>query len=269
MIQCRNLCHFKLSPLSFRAKSRNLHPMPKKENIQQMFDGIAPSYDRLNHIMSLGVDKLWRKRAVKEIIGTDDGVGDRRRHALKVLDIACGTGDSTIAIAKAGGAQTKVIGADISSGMMDFVMEKAARAGVTDRIKLMVADGTALPFEDCSFDVVTCSFGIRNFEDKAAGLREFFRVLKPGGKLVILELSVPSRPWLRKLYDIYFMHVMPLIGGMISGDKAAYKYLPASVHAFPAPEVFCAMMREAGFRDVRCRSFTFGLCRMFVGRKNS
>jgi len=241
--------------------------MPKKENIQQMFDGIAPSYDRLNHIMSLGVDKLWRKRAVKEIIGTDSGLGDRRRHALKVLDIACGTGDSTIAIAKAGGAQTKVIGADISSGMMDFVMEKAARAGVTDRIKLMVADGTALPFEDGSFDVVTCSFGIRNFEDKAAGLREFFRVLKPGGRLVILELSVPSKPWLRKLYDIYFMHVMPLIGGMISGNKAAYKYLPASVHAFPAADVFTSMISRSGFSAARFQALTFGLCTMYVATR--
>ncbi len=241
--------------------------MPKKENIQQMFDGIAPSYDRLNHIMSLGVDKLWRKRAVKEIIGTDSGLGDRRRSALKVLDVACGTGDSTIDIAKAGGSGISVIGADISSGMMSLVMEKAARAGVTDRIRLMVADGTALPFEDGSFDVVTCSFGIRNFEDKAAGLREFFRVLKPGGRLVILELSVPSKPWLRKLYDIYFMHVMPLIGGIISGDKAAYKYLPASVHAFPAAPVFTGMVSAAGFRDARFQALTFGLCTMYVATR--
>lgn len=241
--------------------------MPDKEKIERMFDGIAPSYDRLNHIMSLGVDGMWRKRAVKEIVGAGPDTGDRRRQALKVLDIACGTGDSTIAIAKAGGAGVRVTGADISSGMMEFVMEKAARAGVTDRIRLMVADGSALPMEDGSFDVVTCSFGIRNFEDREAGLKEFLRVLKPGGKLVILELSVPEKPWLRKLYDVYFMHIVPWIGGLVSGDKAAYRYLPASVHAFPAPEVFSAMIGAAGFRNPRFRTLSLGLCRMYIAEK--
>lgn len=232
--------------------------MPKKENIRQMFDGIAPSYDRLNHIMSLGVDRCWRRKAVREIV---DG------SAQQILDIACGTGDLTIDIARAAGAGSLVTGSDISEGMMSFVMSKAAHEGVSERIRLKVADGTQLPFPEGSFHRVTCAFGIRNFEDKEAGLREFHRVLKPGGKLVILELSVPSSRVLRWLYDLYFMHIMPLIGGIISGDKAAYKYLPASVHAFPAPETFTAMIQKAGFSGAHFRTLSLGLCRMYVAEK--
>jgi len=232
--------------------------MPKKEHIQEMFDSVAPSYDRLNHIMSLNVDKLWRKKAIREIV---DG------SQQKILDVACGTGDSTIAIAKNAGSGTRVTGADISEGMMKLVWEKAAKAGVHDRIKLVCADGEALPFQDDSFDRVFCAFGIRNFEHKQKGLKEFLRVLTPGGKAVILELSVPDKPWMRRLYNLYFDHFVPWIGGIISGNRQAYKYLPASVHAFPHHSVFCSMMRDAGFEDVRLRTFTFGLCRMYVGEK--
>jgi len=232
--------------------------MPKKENIQEMFDGIAPSYDRLNHLMSLGVDRRWRRRAVKEVV---DG------SAQQILDIACGTGDLTVDIAKAAGAGSKVTGSDISEGMMSFVMSKAAHEGVSERIRLKVADGCNLPWEDGSFDRVTCAFGIRNFEDKSKGLKEFCRVIRPGGKMVILELSVPSNKFLLALYKLYFLHVMPWIGGMISGDKAAYRYLPASVMAFPSPETFCGMISAAGFRTVRHRAFTMGLCRMYIGEK--
>ena len=232
--------------------------MPSKRKIQKMFDGIAPSYDRLNHLMSLNVDRLWRRYALKEIV---DGSGQQ------ILDVACGTGDSTIAIAKAAAAGSRIIGADISEGMMALVMEKAAREGVHERIRLEVADGEDLPFAEDSFHRVTCAFGIRNFEHKELGLKEFLRVLKPSGKAVILELSVPGNKVLRRLYDLYFLHVLPWVGGILSGDKAAYKYLPASVHAFPAPDVFCAMMQRAGFREVRCKSFTLGLCRLYVGEK--
>lgn len=223
-----------------------------------MFDGIAPSYDRLNHMMSLGVDRCWRRRAVKEIV---DGT------AQKVLDVACGTGDLTVDIAKAAGPGTIVTGSDISEGMMSYVMSKAAHEGVSERIRLKVADGCNLPWEEGSFHRVTCAFGIRNFEDKHKGLEEFLRVLEPGGKLVILELSVPSNKFLLALYKLYFLHVMPWIGGMVSGDRAAYKYLPASVMAFPSPEAFCGMISAAGFRCVRHRPFTFGLCRMYIGEK--
>ena len=232
--------------------------MPKKEKVQQMFDNIAPTYDKLNHIMSLNVDKLWRRHALKEIV---DGTPQR------ILDVACGTGDSTISIARAAAEGTKVTGADISEGMMALVMEKARKAGVGNRIDLQVADGEALPYGEGTFDLVTCAFGIRNFEHKEKGLAEFRRVLKPGGKAVILELSVPQNRVIRWVYDLYFLHILPWVGGSISGDKAAYRYLPASVHNFPAPNDFCAMMEAAGFRSVRCRTFTLGLCRMFVGER--
>ena len=232
--------------------------MPQKEKVRQMFDGIAPTYDRLNHLMSLNVDKLWRKYALREIV---DG------SVQQILDVACGTGDSTISIAKAGNPGSRVTGVDISEGMMALVMQKAAREGVHDRIRLKVADGEDLPFGEGSFHRVTCAFGIRNFEHKEQGLREFYRVLKPGGKAVILELSVPTGRTARRLYDVYFMHVLPWVGGLISGDKAAYRYLPASVHAFPSPEVFMEMLRDAGFTQVRHRSLSFGLCRMYIGEK--
>ena len=230
--------------------------MPRKENVREMFDHIAPTYDKLDHVLSMNVDKLWRAQALKEIV---DGSVQR------ILDVACGTGDSTIAIAKTAAAGSEVVGVDISEGMMALVEGKAEKAGVRERIVLQVADGEELPYGDGTFDRVTCAFGIRNFEHKEKGLAEFLRVLKPGGKAVILELSVPQNRLVRWAYDLYFTRLLPRIGGAVSGDRAAYRYLPASVHHFPAPKDFCRMMEEAGFRDVRCRTFTFGLCRMFIG----
>ncbi|MBR4596106.1 MAG: bifunctional demethylmenaquinone methyltransferase/2-methoxy-6-polyprenyl-1,4-benzoquinol methylase UbiE [Bacteroidales bacterium] len=232
--------------------------MPKKEKIEQMFNDIAPSYDRLNHLMSLGIDNIWRKKALKEIV---DGTQQQ------ILDVACGTGDSTIAIAKAMEPGGRVTGIDISAGMMEPLMRKAAHEGVHDRIKLLQADALQMPFEADTFHRVTCAFGIRNFEDRKKGLAEFLRVLKPGGRAVILELGIPDKPFIKTLYDIYFRHILPLIGGLISGNRAAYRYLPESVYAFPRPETFCAMMERAGFHNVRHRNFTFGLCRLFIGEK--
>ena len=223
-----------------------------------MFNDIAPSYDRLNHLMSLGIDNIWRKKALKEIV---DGTQQQ------ILDVACGTGDSTIAIAKAMEPGGRVTGIDISAGMMEPLMRKAAHEGVHDRIKLLQADALQMPFEADSFHRVTCAFGIRNFEDRKKGLAEFLRVLKPGGKAVILELGIPDKPFIKTLYDIYFRNILPLIGGLISGNRAAYRYLPESVYAFPRPETFCAMMERAGFHNVRHRNFTFGLCRLFIGEK--
>ena len=232
--------------------------MPKKEKVREMFDHIAPTYDTLNHVLSMNVDRRWRRHALKEIV---DG------SAQRILDVACGTGDSTVSIAKAAGEGSTVTGVDISEGMMALVRGKAEKAGVAERIGLEVADGEALPYADGTFDRVTCAFGIRNFEHKEKGLSEFLRVLKPGGKAVILELSVPQNRVVRWAYDLYFTHLLPAIGGAVSGDKAAYRYLPASVHRFPAPQDFCRMMEDAGFTAVRCRTFTFGLCRMFVGER--
>jgi demethylmenaquinone methyltransferase/2-methoxy-6-polyprenyl-1,4-benzoquinol methylase len=232
--------------------------MPRKENVREMFDDIAPTYDRLNHVLSMNVDKLWRRHALQEIV---DGTPQR------ILDVACGTGDSTISIARAAAEGSEVIGADISEGMMALVKGKAEKAGVGERITLQVADGEALPYGEGAFDRVTCAFGIRNFEHKERGLAEFRRVLKPGGKAVILELSVPQNLLVRWAYDLYFLHVLPGIGGAVSGNRAAYRYLPASVHNFPSSSDFCEMMTEAGFRNVRCRTFSLGLCRMFVGER--
>ena len=232
--------------------------MPRKENVREMFDNIAPTYDKLNHVLSMNVDKLWRRHALQEIV---DGTPQR------ILDVACGTGDSTISIAKAAAEGSEVFGADISEGMMALVKGKAEKAGVGERISLQVADGEDLPYGEGTFDRVTCAFGIRNFENKDIGLSEFRRVLKSGGKAVILELSVPQNRMVRWAYDLYFLHVLPRIGGAVSGDRAAYKYLPASVHNFPSANDFCRMMEKAGFLNVRCRAFSFGLCRMFVGER--
>lgn len=232
--------------------------MPKKEKIEEMFNSIAPSYDKLNHLLSLGIDNIWRKKAIKEIV---DGTQQQ------ILDVACGTGDSTIAIAKAMAPGGRVTGIDISTAMMEPLMRKAAHEGVHDRIKLLKADALQMPFPADTFHRVTCAFGIRNFEDKDKGLEEFLRVLKPGGKAVILELGVPEKPFIRTVYNIYFKHILPVIGGIISGNREAYRYLPASVYAFPTPRTFCVKMERAGFRNVRHRSLTFGLCSLFIGEK--
>lgn len=156
-----------------------------------------------------------------------------------------------------------VIGIDLSEGMMEIGREKIAAAGV--KAEMIQGDCEALPFEDSVFDRISVGFGVRNFENLDKGLKEMNRVMKPGGKLVILELSVPSNPVLRWCYKLYFLKVLPLVGGWISGDRGAYEYLPASVLRFPAPDRFMEMMRKAGFRDVMHRSFTFGICRMYIG----
>lgn len=223
-----------------------------------MFDSIAGDYDALNHILSLDVDKIWRKKALKQIVDAPAPV--------QVLDLACGTGDFSIAIAKAltGG---HVTGVDLSEGMLAVMREKVDKAELNGMISIEEGDGENLRFPDNTFDRVTIAFGIRNFEDRPKGLREMLRVLKPGGRLVILELSRPENKIIRWFYDLYFLHILPKIGGKVSGDKAAYAYLPASVAAFPGKKEFTATMREAGFRIVTHKAFTLGICRMYTGEK--
>lgn len=232
--------------------------MPGKERIRKMFDGIAPEYDRLNHLMSLGVDRCWRRRALREIIDMEGPVD--------VLDVACGTGDFSLAVAKAS-AEVMVTGLDISEGMLSIMRDKVASSGLQGRISCEAGDSESMRFPDGSFDRVTVAFGIRNFEHREAALREMLRVLRKGGKLVILELSVPSSPLLRWAYNIYFSGIMPLVGGLISGDRAAYRYLPASVLAFPRKDEWMRTMRSCGYSNVRHKAFTAGLCRMYVGEK--
>ena len=187
--------------------------MAKKSFIVRLFDDIAPTYDKLNHILSLNIDKSWRSKSVKQVL--------KGKHDV-VLDIACGTGDFSIELAQKG--VEKVIGVDISEGMMKIGMEKVKALGLEDRISMHVDDSESLSLEDNSIDAVTVAFGVRNFEHLQIGLNEMNRVIRPGGTVNVLELSVPSNPVLLWCYKLYFMHVLPFFGGLVSGNKEAYKY---------------------------------------------
>lgn len=231
--------------------------MGKKEGIRRLFNSIASDYDRLNHILSLNIDKGWRRMAVKEIADKDSPV--------KVLDVACGTGDFTIEIAKKVSAGSEVIGVDISEGMMEIGKEKMLKAGVT--AEMTVADCESLPYDQNTFDRIAVGFGVRNFEHLDLGLREMCRVLKPDGKLVILELSLPSNRLVRGCYMLYFQKILPMVGGFLSGDRGAYEYLRTSVLRFPEPDKFIEMLKSAGFEQVEHRPLTFGICRMYICHK--
>lgn len=223
-----------------------------------MFDSIANDYDSLNHVLSLSIDKIWRRKALKKIVDAGENPS--------VLDVACGTGDFSIAIAKALG-RGRVTGVDISKGMLEVMHQKVLNNNLESIILEEIGDGEDLRFGTATFDRVVNAFGIRNFEDRDKGLREALRVLKPGGRLVILELSRPENKITRWFYDLYFLNILPKIGGRISGDKAAYAYLPASVKAFPRKNDFMDQMRSAGFKNVTHKALTFGVCRMYTGEK--
>ena len=231
--------------------------MAKKEGVRMMFDNIAKDYDKLNHVLSLNIDKVWRKKAVCEL--TDEA------RPLKVLDVACGTGDFTIEIGKTVAQGSRITGVDISEGMIAVGREKLSKLGIDAVFE--VADCEALPYDDKTFDRISVGFGVRNFEHLELGLREMYRVLTPGGKLVILELSVPSNAFIRWCYKLYFLKILPFIGGLVSGDRSAYEYLPASVLRFPAPDKFMSIMKSAGFDVVEHRAMTLGVCRMYIGKK--
>lgn len=230
--------------------------MAKKSYIVRLFDDIAPTYDKLNHILSLNIDKSWRSKSVKQIMAGNPKT---------VLDIACGTGDFSIELAQKG--VEKVVGVDISEGMMKIGMEKVEALGLADRISMHVDDSESLTLEDNSVDAVSVAFGVRNFEHLQLGLNEMNRVIRKGGTVNVLELSVPSNPILLWGYKLYFLHILPFFGGLVSGNKDAYRYLPKSVLNFPKPDAFMKMLETAGFKNVRQRSFTFGLCRLFTGVK--
>ena len=233
--------------------------MAKKEGVKKMFDNIAPDYDKLNHILSLNIDKRWRKKAVREL-------ADESR-PMKVLDVACGTGDFTIEIAKKVAKGSEVVGVDISEGMIAVGKEKIAKSDIN--ATMVVADCEALPYDEGTFDRISVGFGVRNFEHLELGLSEMYRVLTPGGKLVILELSVPSNRFIRWCYKLYFLKILPFIGGLVSGHRGAYEYLPASVLRFPAPDKFMEIMKSSGFDVVEHRSLTMGICRMYIGKKTA
>ena len=235
--------------------------MPKKEFVRKMFDSIAGDYDKLNHIMSADVDKSWRRTAIKKIA---EGLPDSRESSM--LDLACGTGDFSIAAAKKIPA-LKISGADLSEGMLEVMRKKVMAEDLQGRISMATGDGENLSFPDGSFDRVSIAFGIRNFENREAGLKEMNRVLRPGGRLVVLELSVPENALLRGIYKVYFTKIMPALGGAVSGDKGAYRYLPASVLHFPGKEEFLGEMARCGFINTGYRALSFGICRMYWGEK--
>lgn len=241
---------------------RGADPLEKKQRIGQMFDDIAPTYDLLNHLLSLGIDRGWRRRAVEMAARFLQG---RSRTPL-ILDVATGTGDLAIALARSIPGAV-VTGVDISENMLAAGGRKVAAKGLEERIVLQSGDAEALAFEDGSFDLVTVGFGVRNFGDTAAGLREMRRVLKPGGRCLIIEFSEPGRSLFALLYRFYFHRVLPLLGRLVSRDGAAYRYLPRSVDGFPPPPRFAEMLAEAGFGSVRIKKLTFGVAHIYEGVK--
>ena len=229
----------------------------KKEEVREMFDNIAPKYDLLNHTLSMSIDRVWRRRVVGEV---------RRAKPGRILDVATGTGDLAIAMARRI-RDVQVLGVDLSEQMLAVARRKIEARGLDGRIVLDRGDAERLAVADASVDVANVAFGVRNFGDLGAGLRELARTIKPGGKVVILEFSRPRNRVFRALYEFYSYKILPRIGGLVSRDKRAYEYLPASVGEFPAPEEFMAMMARAGFRNCRARSQSFGIAQIYIGER--
>ena len=229
----------------------------KQEQIRRMFDKIAPSYDRLNHALSLGIDRRWRCTAV-------DALGIHQPQ--QILDIATGTGDFALLLAKRIKPQ-HIVGADISEGMMAVGREKVKEEGLQNVISFQYEDCMQLSCPDGSFDAVTSSYGVRNFQNLDKGLQEMQRVLRPGGHLLIVELTPPPSFPMKQLFWLYAHVVMPLLGRLISHDDSAYTYLPASMEAFPQPEQMEGILRKAGFTEVQWRRFTFGISTMYLATK--
>jgi len=228
-----------------------------REN-SEMFDEIAGSYDFLNHLLSLNIDKSWRRQAIKAIA---------LNKPVRILDVATGTADMAIAAMQLSPEQ--VTGVDVSKGMLEIGRKKVLKLGLAGRIALTEAACEALPFKDSSFDAALVAFGVRNFKDPDKGLREIYRVLSPGGKLAILEFSLPRRKWLRTGYRFYFHHLVPLIGKWFSRDLSAYRYLPDSVEAFPKGEAFVAMLNRAGFTASTYKPLSAGICGLYTGIKKA
>lgn len=230
----------------------------KKSQIREMFNRIAPSYDFLNHLLSLNLDRLWRRRMVRRLA---------EHNPERVLDVATGTADVAINVARKC-ADCRVVGLDLSSEMIRYATEKVRRRQLSDRVELMVGDAEQLPFEVGEFDAVTASFGVRNFGDLPRGLSEMCRVLRTGGRCYIMEFSRPDDvPLFASLYRFYFHHILPVVGGWISRDRKAYDYLPGSVDEFPAHTDFEQMMRSAGFAEVRSLRLMWGVAYIYIGVK--
>ena len=228
----------------------------KKEQVAKMFDNISGNYDFLNHFLSLGIDRGWRKKAIRILAPL---------HPKNILDVATGTGDFAIMALNIN--PDKVTGVDISTGMLEMGRKKIQRKGLDHKIELLNGDSENLPFEENKFDAVTVAFGVRNFENLEKGLGDIFRVMKPDAMVVVLEFSRPRKFPFRQLYNFYFKIVLPKVGRVISKDKAAYTYLPESVEAFPDGQDFLEILKNIGFKDTACKTLTFGISSIYTGRK--
>lgn len=241
--------------------SEDILPYNKEEGkgtqVERMFDSIAGKYDQLNHTLSLGLDKGWRKKAIQTL---------KPFAPQQLLDIATGTGDLAIELYKRLGPK-HIIGADISEGMMEVGRRKVAEAGYSEHISFEWQDSLSLTYETNTFDAVTAAFGVRNFENIEKGISEMYRVLKPGGHIMILELTTPEHFPMKQLFGIYSRTVIPLIGRMVSKEKKAYEYLPASIRVVPQGKVMTGLLEKIGFKEAKVRTFTFGICSLYTGTK--
>ena len=228
----------------------------KKEQVTQMFDTISTNYDGLNRVISLGIDVKWRKKVVK-IVGEN--------HPKQILDIATGTGDLAMMMANLN--PDKIIGLDISAGMLEVGKQKINKANLSKKIDMIVGDSEEMPFENDTFDAITVSFGVRNFANLDKGIKEIARVLKPTGVLVILETSNPTNFPFKQGYKFYTNFILPLVGKLFSKDKVAYTYLSESANSFPFGEVFNNILRKNGFSDVKHNPVTFGVATIYTARK--
>jgi demethylmenaquinone methyltransferase/2-methoxy-6-polyprenyl-1,4-benzoquinol methylase len=228
----------------------------KKQQVAEMFDNISPKYDFLNHFLSLGIDIRWRKKAVKML---------KEDQPKLILDVATGTGD--FALEALALNPDKIIGVDISEGMLDVGRQKMLKKGLSERIVLQSGDSEDLHFTDNMFDAVIVSFGVRNFENLKKGLEGMYRVLKPGGKVVILEFSKPKAFPFKQLYNFYFKYILPGIGKLVSKDNSAYTYLPESVQQFPDGKEFTSILDELGFTQTQCKPLTLGISSIYTGVK--
>lgn len=229
----------------------------KRDQIKRMFNTIAPRYDLLNHILSFGIDKLWRKRLIKMIC---------QHSAREILDVATGTGDMAITMARAN-KSAHIVGYDLSEGMLEVARRKVEDLGLTAQISLQQGEAELIPFGDNKFDAVMVAFGVRNFYDLEGGVREMHRVLKSGGKLYILEFSTPKRGLFGTIYSLYTHKILPFVGGAISKDKRAYQYLPESVDEFPSVDKFLELMSRSGFKSRSAISLMGDVAQIYIGGK--
>lgn len=228
----------------------------KKEQVARMFDNISHRYDFLNHFLSLGIDKVWRRKAIETLKSSKPKL---------ILDVATGTGD--FAIQSLSINPEKIVGIDISEGMLAKGRIKLKERQLTDKVELLSGDSENIPFSENKFDAVTVAFGVRNFENLRKGLTEIYRVLKPGGNIVVLEFSKPPGFPFRQVYSFYFNTILPKLGRLISKDPAAYTYLPESVKAFPDGKDFIGILQGVGFKNTTCRALTFGISSIYTGQK--